>query len=550
LERGKDRMELEEKYPDLAFLVNIGEFSEKTFTWKTAKKTFDTKQVEVLYVYGFSPHVESLIEWVKEDPKRDLVFLEDDIYVIREILQGAGRGILKEDQVHLRFQMEGSSIEDFAASIASEFPYEALGFIDLKEKREAFEALKFELMRKSVVEVSLHKEMLHYQKLYSNLHPNFYRLSDAFDVAKWKGCFAGKPAIICGAGPSLTSAIPKIKEFGEKALIFAGGSAIVALGAKEIFPHLLFAIDPNVEEFTRLCLHTAFHVPLIYGNRVRSEIFESFSGPHGYISTGTGGLLEEWLELELGIEDPKIMKGFDQEAQSVTCLAVASAIYFGCNPILFAGVDLSYGDGERYPQGVLTKMHESLEEKFERVSEMLLEKEGKITAAKWVMERDVISRAIAAHPEHTFIDITGKGLALQGLTQVEDWTSYTNTLFDPRGKIHAQVVKTPLNISQEKIDEKLQLFNKSLERSYILLIKMIEECEKSIETPLMITLAMDLEEEIAYKLVLAASGYAYTFLLRKEHRPHEGEKGEHLIRLKLYKRLKRVVEEYQKIIHE
>jgi hypothetical protein len=543
-------MELEEKYPDLAFLVNIGDFPEKELAWKRVERPFSSREVEVLYVYGFSPHVQSLIEWVKEDTKRDLVFLEDDIYVIREILQGKGKGILEEDQVHLRFQMQGSSIEEFARSVVSEFPYEALAFIDLKEEREKFEALKLELMRKSVVEVAVHKEMLHYQRLFANLHTNFYRLSDAFDVAKWKNCFAGRPAIICGAGPSLSGVIPKLKEVGEKALIFAGGSAIVALGAKEIFPHLLFAIDPNVEEFTRLCLHTAFHIPLIYGNRVRAEIFESFSGPHGYISTGTGGLLEEWLEKELGIEDPSVMKGFNEEAQSVTCLSVGAAIYFGCNPILFAGVDLSYGDGKRYPNGVLSEMHTSLEEKFDRVSEMLLEKEGKITAAKWVMERDAISKVIEAHPEHTFIDITGKGLLLEGLTEVKDWTKYTSELFDPRGKIHVQVMKTPLEISKEKIEEVLGAFTKSLQYSYTLLTKMIEECEKSVETPLMIALGMDLEEELAYKLALAPAAYAYNFLLSKEHRPGEGERGEHHRRLKLYKRLKRVIEEYLKITHE
>jgi hypothetical protein len=79
---------------------------------------------------------------------------------------------------------------------------------------------------------------------------------------------------------------------------------------------------------------------------------------------------------------------------------------------------------------------------------------------------------------------------------------------------------------------------------------MVEECTESIETPLLIALATDLEEELAYKLALAPAAYAYTFLLRKEHRPGEGIRGEHAIRLKLYKRLQRVIEEYQKIRYE
>ena len=103
------------------------------------------------------------------------------------------------------------------------------------------------------------------------------------------------PAVVCGAGPSLEEL--HMPENG--ALVLAGGSAIAAL--KTIKPHLLFAIDPNEEEYRRLATHPHKEVPLVFGSRLERRVLAEHKGPRGYLVTGTGGYLESWLEQEAGI---------------------------------------------------------------------------------------------------------------------------------------------------------------------------------------------------------------------------------------------------------
>lgn len=544
-------MGLETKYQDLVFLAQISEKRKKALPWPKFTDEYAQKDHEVLYVYGFSPEIGPLLDWVEADPKRDLVFLEDDIAVVQKIVEEGFDDLLGRAQIHLKFQMEGVSLEEFASAVVKDFPFEKLGFVDLKGSEEKFPQLKLELMRKSVIEIAVHNEMIHYHKLFYNLEANFKRLDRAFDVGKWRDALQGKPAIICGAGPSLSSVMDKLREMDNRALIFAGGSAIVALNARKIFPHMIFAIDPNVEEFTRLGLHTAFQTPMIYGNRVRPEIFDSFVGPAGYLVTGTGGMLESWLEEQLGIEDPKVLENLGAEALSVTCVSLMCAIYFGCNPIIFAGVDLSYGDGKRYPDGVLSDLHCSLEESDSRVSETLHVAQGKITATKWIMERDVISDVIAKHPGTTFIDATRQGLLFDNLHITDDWTHYCKEVFDIRSLIHEKVMQTPLAVEKEGVKKALSEFRRSLENckglveNILLELKFLfEKKSDAIETAKMIVYEMELQEEVAYSLVLAQVVYALTFPISRECRIEKEGASQILIKSRLYGHLKSIIDDY------
>src|SRR5690606_30787893 len=110
----------------------------------------------------------------------------------------------------------------------------------------------FEILREATLSYSLYQEDKYYHLLFRNLLKNFRYLSKSFQAESLKGCFQGIPAIICGAGPSLTQALPVLSECKEKALLIAGGSTITALSKNGILPHLSLAVDPNPEEYERL----------------------------------------------------------------------------------------------------------------------------------------------------------------------------------------------------------------------------------------------------------------------------------------------------------
>jgi len=537
-------MGLTTRYPELEFLMNITP-RKNLESLKWPEFTANVGDVEVLYVFGCSPKIDILLRWLEEDVNRDVVFIEDDLSVISQMKVEKKDEIFAHEQIHLRVFLPESDIELFAEDLANAFPYKRIAFSNLKKNQETFELLKMHLLRKSVVTDAVANEMLFYHKLFYNLRKNLARLPQSFDMGKWKGAFKDVPAILCGAGPSLATMQDKIINCKNKALVLAGGSTITALNALGITPDLAFAVDPNDEEFTRLMFHTSYDTPLIYALRVNPEIFHSHAGPLGYFSTGTGGSIEKWIEKEIRIEDAKILEGLSEEAMSVTSVALMTAVYLGCNPIVLAGIDLAYDRGKRYAPGVITDLQCSLEEKLSDASQMPQQKNGKETATKWIMESDVLSKVAGQFPNTTFIDGRGEGIGFETITCEKEFDKKWSKTFDFKSTIHELVIKTPLDCPLNVINEKLQEFQQSMKRSLILVETILVELEKGqLDTPKLIVLEMDLEEELSYKIALKSAIFAWTFPIQKEHRPMSDLKNLLRIKIRLYAKIKSIIKDY------
>ncbi len=550
-------MGLETRYPELTFITSVLGYEKRDIKWDLVDEgslNLPTK-AQVLYVYGFSPHVASLLQWLDEDTSRDLIFIEDDLGVVAKISEEGHGQLFSHERVHLRLILNEEPLDLFAESLVRDFPFENIGFFNLKKRDETFEKLRMALLRKSVVESAITLELLHYQKLFGNLKENFPLFAHASDVGKWKGAFAGIPAVICGAGPSLKGAREQIEKMQNRGIIIAGGSAITALSSYHIVPDLLFAIDPNHEEFIRLGLHTAFDSPLIYGSRLQPDVAWAHTGDLAYVVTGTGGAIETWMEEQLGIYDNQILAGLSGEALSVTAVALKCAIYFGCDPIIFAGIDLSYSSGSRYTEGVVSDMQCALEENFEKASDTRFKVEGKMTMAKWLMERDVIQDTIEKNPDVTFIDGTGKGLLFEGVEVKHDWESDQFLLRDMKGLIHELTKSTKFSIEVSSVEEKLLILKKSFERCHAIITDILEELETlngeeetREQTPRETVLEMDLEDEIAYQLALKGAAYAWTFHIKKAAQKEATKRPLFFIKSRLYRKLQLFVEAYQRMI--
>ena len=545
-------MGLELRYPELSFIMQVSDFEDKEVTWARADELSlqIPASAQVVFVYGFSPHMGLLFDWVEENFDRDLVFIEDDLAVVARIGQGENGKCFKNERIHLRLVMQDESLESFADALVRDFPFESIAFVNLKSDKEVFHHLRLQLTRKSVVESAVAAELLHAHKLFSHLKKNFSHFCAASDVGLWKDRLKGIPAVICGAGPSLTSAREQIKKFEGRGVIFAAGSAITALSSYQIVPNLLFAIDPNQEEFARLALHTAFDVPLIYGCRLHPEVMQAHVGDLAYLVSGTGGAVETWIEEQLGIIDRGVLEGLSEEALSVTAVAIKSAIYFGCNPIIFAGIDLSFSQEGRYANGVISNLQCALEENSEKTSDALLKVDGKLTMAKWVMERDVIQNLIEKNPQVTFLDGSGKGLRFSAIEVCSDWASDRYPSKDIPGILHHLTQTTRLKIHQAQIEEQLRVLKRSFLRCHEIISEILFELETLFadgetrdETPKEAVLEMDLEEEIAYQLVLQGAAYAWTFPIKKIAQKEKCERPLVFIKSRLYRKLQIMIEE-------
>jgi len=521
------------RYPELCTLLQLyHNESDFDIEWKPFMESI-SNDVEVVYVYGFNPHVDPLIQWLDADCKRDLVFIETQVSVLKKIERDDCGQILNHPQIHLKVFFGDTSLEEFIEGVIREFPFEKIQVFFASNE------VKKLLFRKATLEFAIHAEMLQYHFLAKNLIRNFRRLSLAFEPSLWKDKFKDVPAIVCGAGPSLKDVAEKLKGLEEKALLFAGGSAIPALTSLGIIPHLLFAIDPNPEEFTRLAFHSAYNTPLIFGCRLEPNVFYAHAGPIGYLPTGTGGPLEEWMEERLGIHDYKVLEGLGEEALSVTAITFMSAVYLGCNPIILAGVDLSYDDGKRYSDGVISDLQCQMEECPKKASESLWRDGDVDTITKWLMERDVLDEVAKNNQDKIFLKASAKGLSFENIFTSQDFDQNISGGINLREKIESLILSTSLKVDGNAVEANLEIFFQSIKKCQ----EIVTKFESADQITMQAILEMDLEEELAYQIALKQAVYALTFQVRREYRTSEF----HLIKKAVFKRVQWIIDEYLKL---
>lgn len=156
------------------------------------------------------------------------------------------------------------------------------------------------------------------------------------DIASLSGLFAGRPAVVVGAGPSLDHNLPALATLQDRAVIIGVDTALRPLVAGGVRPHLIVAVDPaplNARHLVGvdglddvwLAAEGSLHPSAFAPFAGRTFVFQvSNHDPWPWLSTlGVGrGRLRAW--------------------GSVVTSAFDLALRMGCDPIIFAGLDLSY----------------------------------------------------------------------------------------------------------------------------------------------------------------------------------------------------------------
>lgn len=413
----------------------------------------DLEEVELLYVFGLglgAPY-QALRGWLHARPERKLIFLEDRKGALAAFLQTpCANECLLDPQVVFEWIEDLKNREALLEEWVSRYPsihVELIGCTSYARRRASLvRCWRLQLMRKTAVVDAQMKEAMYVHQLIENILPNIRQWPQSFFANAFRSQFKNVPAIICGAGPSLNESIEMLRQVEDRALIIAGGSTITALSQQGIVPHFGIVLDPNPEEYSRLRAMSAFEMPLLYGTRVRKEVFRTGNGPLGYLRTGTGGPSELYFEERFGIEGEPIGPDMGPEAFSVTTLAITFAVAMGCNPILLNGIDLAYTGGRRYAEGVLpaSDVQIKLLRKEKKAADRLLRRKGKQgkslhTLVKWVMEADAIAAYAEAHPEVQWWDVSAQGLGFKGIAQSSLSAlkaTHLSRQYDLRAKVH------------------------------------------------------------------------------------------------------------------
>jgi len=505
--------------------------------------SLDLKEVDALYVYGVGAghYYDAVKPWLDESVKRYLVFIEDDIAILRKFLETEkATEILHNPQVQVHFLKDYESSEPMLQWLSWFFvllPIEVSALQFYKKNRlEQYNLLRGKLFHDSVRKDSLASEFMRFSGgFYKNYYSNLSLLPEAFHGVKLFDCFKRVPAIICGAGPSLNKNIDQLKGLSNNALVFAGGSSLNALNYKGIQASFGAGIDPNPPQYDRLIKNFSYELPFFYRGRMLYEACKLIHGPHLYLNGAGGYFISEWFEENLDMEGEVIDEGYN-----VVNFTVEIARYLGCDPIIFVGMDLAFSELQTYADGIVKNT--SVDEK------KIVEEKGMSNAAfqrydvfgkptytlwKWVTESDWIGKYAKEHPEITFVNATEGGIGFPGvpnllLSGVQE--KYLTKEYDLKQRIHCAIQKGTLpQVTRESVKKLMEEMAESLERCHELCHKLFEEidsAEKRLKDRKKVDVSAlsgrsalyeaELTEEPAYDYIISTMSSACTKILERK----------------------------------
>lgn len=454
--------------------------SEKKESLEESKQWFaslDLYNISTLIVFGVGTgfNYKAAKEWLHAASDRFLVFLEDDLNTLYQLFETElGSELVFDPRVWIQY-LELKNEKDFGLS---NLPYSLfVGDIQIAAHKDFPKKIQEDVTTyihylKNIKIWHLMEQMKLGKGFFQNFYRNMLDLPESKFSEKMFDQFKDVPAIICGAGPSLDKNRHILETLKDRALIFAGGSAMNVLNQTGFLPHFGVGIDPNQTQYCRLIMNQAFEVPYFFRNRMHSEALRLIHGDHIFVR-GTGGYnIGSYFEERLGIEG-KILN----EGNNVINFSLSIAQALGCNPIIFVGVDLAYTEKSSYAQGVMGyPLYDLNQEVFTKgISEELLQKtdvNGKVTHTlwKWVMESIWFSEYALIHPQLKIINATEGGIGFEGIPNMaleEVSKAYLTKQYDMDALIHGSIQNSPMpeKVSEENILSAIGDFESSLERS-------------------------------------------------------------------------------------
>lgn len=177
--------------------------------------------------------------------------------------------------------------------------------------------------------------------------PRFHRWGD---VASLFGLFPGVPAILLAAGPSLNRNLDELRAWGDvksRALLISVDTALRPCLAAGIVPDLTVAVDASDANGRHLSrLPDTGGTRLVAEGSVAPAAFDAFGDRVSLLRVANHA---PWpLLRSLGVD-----RGVLTVWGSVLTAAADLALRLGCDPIVYAGADLAYTNGQPYCWGTV-----------------------------------------------------------------------------------------------------------------------------------------------------------------------------------------------------
>ncbi len=452
---------------------------EEAKDWYRSK---DLSQHRVVFLFGLGLgyYYKTIKLWLDQNPHNRLIFLEDELGVINRFLgTNLATEILDNPQVIIHY-LDIYPSTNPQVSVHQSINHLLKGYIrynsflgSTKLYTQWKESICF-LIRDVIFYISswylvVSNEILAKKSgVLTNHYHNILRQYRSSEGHSFRGLFKDVPAIICGAGPSITNHIDELKKVNGEAVIFGSGTGMNVLNYYGITPHFGVGLDPTSSQGTRIRTNNAYEVPYFYRPRFEWKSFDLHHGPKIYIQGYPYSNLSSWFDEELGLD----LEELPDHGISSTNFSMQIARLMGCNPIILLGIDLAYIDSSRYPPIISAHPTDSRKQKEEIFNQSEVPVYGKtnsgtdtITKIEWFEEAKTINSFKRHSPEISLISCSGEGLAVNGVEFMgfsEAKEKHLTNFYDISNRIHAQAEKSKPCVDKEAGFEKMKQWNASL----------------------------------------------------------------------------------------
>ncbi len=240
------------------------------------------------------------------------------------------------------------------------------------------------------------------------------------DAAALDGLFAGRPAVVVGAGPSLDQNLPALAALQDRAIVIGVDTALRPLVAGGVRPHVVAAVDPAELNARHLAgVEGLDDVWLAAEGSLHPSAFPGFAGRTFTFKVSDH---EPWPWLKAAGLDRGSLRAWG----SVVTSAFDLAQRMGCDPIVFAGLDLSYPVRRPYCANTIydetwrdamatygCTWEQLLDDYFSRIADLRvpdLRGAPVLTTPHLVSFRDWLRQQVAADTSRRVINATGAGI--------------------------------------------------------------------------------------------------------------------------------------------
>jgi hypothetical protein len=167
---------------------------------------------------------------------------------------------------------------------------------------------------------------------------NIRSFIDGYNGAALNGVFKGRPAVVLGAGPSLSLSLSELKDAQNKLIIIATYTSLAVIKKAGIRADFVVTLDPNqIELETDAQKQTKFDEPLICYALSDPVVIDKHAGKKIFFTYPSENYAIHYLE-KFGVKSEALFSG-GSVAHAGMDLA---ARVLKCDPVILLGTDFSY----------------------------------------------------------------------------------------------------------------------------------------------------------------------------------------------------------------